>query len=116
MMKSVQDKSVVIPLRMPVELVDKLDKATRLLGYRSRNQLMRATLESSLDEMIGARIIEVKEMSVGEAARRIDGYLSKNPGVHYVSELSEKLGIELSVAFSAAKKLREEGAIRVREQ
>ncbi len=116
MMKPIQDRSIVIPLRMPGELVDKLDKATRLLGYRSRNQLVRATLESNLDAMIGARIIEVKDMSVAEAARTIDGYLSKNPGVHYVSELSEKLGIELSVAFRAAKKLREEGTIRVRKQ
>jgi DNA-binding IclR family transcriptional regulator len=55
------------------------------------------------------KIIEIRDLTVDEAARLIDDYISRNAGKHYVSELSEKLGIELGTAFKAAQKLIESG-------
>jgi Mn-dependent DtxR family transcriptional regulator len=55
------------------------------------------------------KIIEMRDVSVDEAARLIDDYISKNAGKHFVSELSEKLGIELGTVFKAAQKLIESG-------
>jgi len=107
--------SVVIPLRLSRSLVKKLDEALRLTRLGSRNQLIREALEEYVGRTVAAKVLEVKEVSVGQAARLIDGYLTKNPGAHYVSELSEKLGIELGTAFKAVERLKANGAVRPRE-
>lgn len=59
---------------------------------------------------MGANVIGVRDMSAEEAARMIDRFISKKPGAHFISELAEKLGIELRVAFEAAKMLVDEGS------
>jgi ribosomal protein S25 len=115
-MTTVQEKAVVVPLRMSLDLAEKLERATRVLGYRSRNQLMREALERQVDEIMKGKVVEVRDISVDSAKRKIDNYLSKNPGVHYVSELAEKLGMELKVAFSAVKKLTDEGTVKVKNK
>jgi hypothetical protein len=65
---------------------------------------------------MNAKIIEVKDFSVDEAIKKMDEFLSKNPGSHYVSENAEALGLELKVAFKAAQKLMDEGIVEVKKQ
>lgn len=52
-------------------------------------------------------------VSLEEATKLIDRFLSKNPGTHYVSELVERLGLEPRVAFAAAQKLIDGGRARL---
>jgi DNA-binding MarR family transcriptional regulator len=68
-----------------------------------------------LAEMMCSKIIEVRDVSIDEAVKLIDYYISKHPGKHYVSELAEELGIELSVAFKASQKLIDSGEAEKRE-
>lgn len=65
--------------------------------------------------MMNTNIVELREVSVDEAAKLIDEFISKNPGKHYVSELSEELGIELATAFKATQKLIGSGKVRRRK-
>lgn len=65
--------------------------------------------------MMNAKIIEVRDLSIDEAVKMIDDYISKHPGKHYVSELAEELGIELSTAFKASQKLIDSGEARKRK-
>ena len=113
-MKAVEDRGLVVPVRVPGELAAKLDRAVSNLHYSSRNAFIREAIEQHISDRLESKIIEVREVPVDEAARMIDRYLTKNPGAHYVSELAEELGLELGVAFKAARALEERGAVRAR--
>ena len=60
------------------------------------------------------KVVELKQMSTEEASKAIEIYVSRNPGSHYVSDLSEALGIELGLALRAVKKLMKEGLVKPR--
>jgi len=111
----VKEKSVSVPVRIPRKLAKDLDKVAMSLGYNSRNQVIRDALEQYVKEVMNAKIIEVKDFSVDEAIKKMDEFLSKNPGSHYVSEIAEALGLELKVAFKAAQKLMDEGIVEVKK-
>jgi Arc/MetJ-type ribon-helix-helix transcriptional regulator len=113
-MKAVEDRGLVVPVRVSGELAVKLDRAVSNLHYSSRNAFIREAIEQHINDRLESRIIEVRDVPVGEAVRMIDRYLAKNPGAHYVSELAEELGLELGLAFKAAKALEESGAVRAK--
>ncbi len=64
--------------------------------------------------IVGTKVVEIKRMSMVEASKAIERYTSKSPGSHYVSDLSEALGIQLGLTFKAVKKLMEEGVVKPR--
>lgn len=101
----------VIPVRLSKPLVERVDRAVKLLGHGSRSGFIREAVERYVVEVESARILEVREVSIDEASKLIDRYLSKNPGVHYVSEVAERLGIELKTAFKAVEKMMKEGVV-----
>ena len=107
---------LVIPVRLSKKLVERIDLAASLLGYGSRSRLIREAVEHYVDDVLGARLIEVRDVSVEEAIKLIDGYLSSNPGVHYVSEIAEALGIEFKTAFKAVDRLVKRGAVEVKTE
>jgi predicted DNA-binding protein len=109
-------KSVAIPVRIPRKLAKDLDKVAASLGYKSRNQAIREALEQYVNGLMQAKAIEVRDYSVDEATKKIDAFLSDNPGAHYVSEIAEALGLELNVAFKATRKLMAEGIAEVKGQ
>ena len=109
-----ENKPVIVPLRMSGALASKLDKAVRLLRYRSRNEFIREAIEEHVEAALRSKVVEVKDFSIEQAGRMIDAYLSKHPGTHYVSEIAEELGLELGTAFRAAQKLLKEGSARVK--
>ncbi len=115
-MQSMVRKYLIIPIRIRGELAAKLDRAVKTLHYPSRNEFIREAVEQHIRDTLESKIIEVRDVSDADASRMIDSYLSKNPGAHYVSELAEKLGLELDVAFRAAKKLLEDGTALVKSQ
>jgi predicted DNA-binding protein len=106
---------LVVPVRLSRELAGRLDRAVRLLGYGSRSRLMREAIEHYVSEILEAKTIEVRDVSVEEAGRLIEEYLTDNPGVHYVSEISEALGIEFKTAFEAVKMLIRQGSVEVKK-
>jgi len=109
-------KPMILPVRIEPELAAKLDSAVSKLHYASRSAFVREAIEQHVKERLEGKMIEVREVSVEEAAAIIDGYLSRNPGAHYVSELAEELGLELGVAFKAAKALEAQGMAKARPQ
>jgi Arc/MetJ-type ribon-helix-helix transcriptional regulator len=113
-MRAVNNKSVIVPLRMTGAMAAKLDKAVTALRYRSRNEFIREAIEEHVEAALRSKVVEVRDMSVEQALLMIDAYLSKRPGTHYVSEIAEELGLELSTAFEAAQALLKGGSARVR--
>ncbi len=115
-MQSTARKYLIVPIRMRGELAAKLDRAVKTLHYPSRNEFIREAVERHINDTLESKIIEVRDVSTADATRMVDSYLLKNPGEHYVSELAEKLGLELDVAFRAAKRLLDDGIARVKSQ
>lgn len=113
--KKVANNTITIPLRIQRESAQKIDHLVKRLHARSRNEIIRDAIEKYLAQMMNAKIIEVRDLSIDEAVKMIDDYISKHPGKHYVSELAEELGIELSTAFKASQKLIDSGEARKRK-
>jgi predicted DNA-binding protein len=111
-----KEKSITVPVRIPKKLAKNLDIIVKSLGYKSRNQIIKEALEQYVSNVMRAKIVEVEDYSVDEAAKKIDAFLSNNPGAHYVSEIAEALGLELNVAFKATQKIMDEGMAEVRER
>ncbi len=107
--------TVTIPLRLSTEATQKLDLLVKRLHAKSRNELIRDAIRQYTEQMMNTKIVEVRDMSVEEAAKLMDDYISRHPGKHYVSDLSEELGIELGTAFRASQKLIDSGAAKKRK-
>lgn len=97
---------------MAVRLTREEYRAIRRLAsggvYRSAADFARAAIKEKLAEM---EIISVRE-NPRDVSRAIEAFLAKNPGPHFVSEIAEKLGIELGAAFEAVTGMLDKGRIR----
>jgi len=102
-----------IPTRFSKPELARMDRARNLLGLPSRSALIREAVLARLGEIEETKVIELRDMTIDEAIRLIDRYLKGHPGRHYVSDVSEELGIELKVAFEAADRLISRGRARV---
>jgi len=108
-------QGAVVPVRLSGELLQKVDRTAELLRSSSRNELIREAIERYVDEVANSKVVEVRDISIGDAARLIEEYVSRHPGVHHVSELAEALGIELGVAFGAVQGLVRDEKVRVKK-
>jgi len=107
---------VVIPTRYTRVETEEIERARRILGLPSRSALIREAVRSKIEEVKRMRVVEMSNVPVEEASRMIAESLRKKPGVHYVSELIEELGVEPGTAFEAVKKLMQAGRAKVREE
>jgi predicted methyltransferase MtxX (methanogen marker protein 4) len=101
-----------IPTRFTESELARIDGVRSLLGIPSRSQLIREAVAEKLAAVETTGILELRDMSVDEAVKRIDGYLKQNPGTHWVSEFIERLGIEPKVAFEAVQRLVDTGRVK----
>ena len=112
--RKISKSTITIPLRIQRESALELDRLAYRLHAKSRNEIIRDAIRQYTQQMVNTKIVEIREVSVARASKLIDEYISKHPGKHYVSELSEALGIDLSVAFEAAQRLLADGVARKR--
>ena len=113
--KKTSKDTVIIPVRMQRNVAEKLDLLVERLHAKSRNEIIRNAINEYTEQLMNTKIIEMRDVSVDEAVKLIDKHISKHPGKHYVSEVSEALGIELNTAFKATQKLIESGSVTRRD-
>ena len=77
--------------------------------YRSSADFAREVIR---DKIRTLEAVSVKDVSVQEAKRMILGYLKRNPGLHFASEMGDELGIDYGLAFKAVNQLLESGKIK----
>jgi len=77
--------------------------------YRSSADFARDAIR---DKIRTLEVVSTKDVSVQEARRTILGYLKRNSGSHFASEIADELGIDYGVAFKAVNGLLESGKIR----
>lgn len=90
-----------------------MERTRAVLGFPSRSALVRQAVLDKLDEVETMGILQLREVDEEEAIRLMDEYLGERPGIHYVSELVEELGLEPRIAFAAAQRLVDEGRARI---
>ena len=112
----IKNRASVLPTRYSKREVEEIERARRVLGLSSRSAFIREAVLSKLEEIKQVRVVEMQDVSADQASEMIDRYLMKKPGVHYVSELIEKLGLEPRIAFEAVEKLVQGGSVRVRNK
>ena len=105
-----------IPTRFSEEEVARIDRVQARFGFRSRSAFIREAVLEKAKSLEATKVVEVRDVSEKEAIRLIDRYLQKHPGVHYVDDIADELGIELGAAFAVAQKLIDRGRARVREE
>ncbi len=108
-------ESVPVPTRFATEELARIERARGLLGLPSRSAFIREAVLDRLDEVESAGVLQLRDVDEEEAARLMDAYLREHPGIHYVSELVEILGLEPRIAFAAAQRLVDEERARGRE-
>lgn len=111
--KARRPRTAAIPTRFSPSELARLERGRELLGLPSRSAFIRQAVLAKLMEVESVGVTEVRDVSLEEATKLIDRYLSKNPGTHYVSELIERLGLEPKIAFAAARKLIDGGRARL---
>ncbi|MFQ5538727.1 MAG: hypothetical protein ACE5GJ_14925 [Gemmatimonadota bacterium] len=104
-----------IPTRFSREELARIERTRPLIGASTRSAFIRQAVLEKLEELEGTGIIQIRDVSREEALRLIDDYLRTHPGIHYVSELVEELGLEPRTVFAAAQKLIDEGRARIGE-
>jgi len=110
------EKQAVIPVRFTQGEVKRIEQARKMMGMPFRSSFIRRAVLEKIDELQKMRLIQVRDVTKEEATNVMLRYLERNPGVHYVSELIERLGLEPKVAFEAATQLILDGRARLNER
>ena len=100
----------VVPVVLEKEDVERIEEVRRRFGFRSRSEVVREAVRRFLDEVPRARVVRVRRMTKERAKREILRYLGEH-GSAYVDDIALELGIDLDLAFEAARELQEEGVV-----
>lgn len=113
-MRVVEETTVVkratIPVSLPLSLVEKIERLRAKLGYRSRNDVIRESIDRFVEEMEETKVIYMRDATLEEAKKEIVKYL-KRRGTVYISEMAEDLGIDIPLIFKAAEELEKGGVV-----
>jgi len=99
-----------VPVSLTEEEVKRLDDVRARLGLRSRSEVIRESVRRFLDEVEETKVVRVRKLTLEQAKREILDYLRHHNSA-YVSEIAEARGIDIDLAFRAAKALEEEGIV-----
>ena len=105
-----QNKRVTVPISMSPEVVKRIDGARAKLGYRSRNEVVRESINHFLEEIEEMKVIRIRDISLKQAKKEILAYLKQHNSA-YVGDIADTLGIDVRLAFKAVEELQREGAV-----
>jgi hypothetical protein len=77
--------------------------------FRSAADFAREAVRDKLRE---AEPVSIGNFSTREIERRIDNYLTSNPGPHFASEIAEILGLDLRTTLETVRRMIDSGRIR----
>ena len=105
-----QNKRVTVPISMSPEVVKRIDGVRAKLGYRSRNEVVRESINHFLEEIEEMKVIRIRDISLKQAKKEILAYLKQHNSA-YVGDIADTLGIDVRLAFKAVEELQREGEV-----
>jgi DNA-directed RNA polymerase specialized sigma subunit len=106
MAKTEQDYQIAV--RLARSEYERIEEMIAEGMFRSAADFAREAVRDKLRE---AEPVSVGSFTVKDIERRIDNYLTKNPGSHFASEISEELGIDLRTTLETLKRMINNGKI-----
>ena len=99
-----------VSLRLPPNLLERVDELVRRTGMQSRTEFIQRALEAYLEEIAEGRVVRLKPYTDVEARSAILDYLEGHPGT-YVSDMAEALAMDVDLAFQVVRRLAREGEV-----
>ncbi len=93
-----------IPVSLPEETVKKLDGARAKLGLRSRNEVIRESIDRFMDEVEGMKIIKLRDVPRQKAKQEILDYIKKKD-VTYASDIADDLRLDYKLVVEVVREL-----------
>ncbi len=106
MAKTEQDYQIAV--RLAKSEYEKIEEMIAQGMFRSAADFARDAVRDKLRE---TEPISVGSFSPKDIERQIDNYLTKNPGPHFASDISEKLVFDLRTTLETVKHMIDEGKI-----
>ncbi len=106
MAKTEQDYQIAV--RLAKSEYEKIEEMIAGGLFRSAADFARDAVRDKLRE---AEPISVGSFSAKDIGRQIDNYLTKNPGPHFASDISEALGLDLRTTLETVKHMIDKGKI-----
>ena len=100
-------KRVTVPISMSPDLVERIDIARAKLGYRSRNEVIRKSVEHFLEEAGETKIIKLRNIPKVKAKREVWEYLCRR-GTAYPSDVADELRLDYRLVVEIIRELWEE--------
>ncbi len=92
------------PIRVEAGILEDLDTFVEKFGYRSRTELIREALEEKIASLRGAKIMELREITDGEAKKELLGFIKGKESI-YPSDISDALRLPLGQVFRIVDQL-----------
>jgi Arc/MetJ-type ribon-helix-helix transcriptional regulator len=102
------EQAYQIALRLTKSEYERIEEMIGAGLFRSAADFAREAVRDKLRE---AEAVSVGNFSARDVERRIDDYLTKNPGSHFASEMAETLGLDLRTTIEAVRRMIESGKI-----
>ena len=103
------EQAYQIAVRLTKTEYERIEDMIRAGMFRSAADFAREAVRDKLRE---AEPIGIGNFSSKEIERKIDDFLTKNPGSHYASEIAEALGLDFRTSLEMVKRMIDEGKIR----
>ena len=100
----------VLPTRFASEEIENIDRLSKRSGSRSRSEFVREAVRYYAENVAETRVIEVRDVSLGEAKKEILTYLGKRKEAE-AFDIANDLRLELATTLKALRALWEEGMV-----
>ncbi|MEW6068985.1 MAG: ribbon-helix-helix domain-containing protein [Candidatus Thermoplasmatota archaeon] len=103
----VLEEKKMIPVRLPEDIVERLDRIVHRFGYSSRSDLIREALEHYTKEVEAGKIIRLRNISKMQAKKEIREYLKRREKA-WLDEIADDLKIDFSLVVELIEELEKE--------
>jgi Arc/MetJ-type ribon-helix-helix transcriptional regulator len=103
------EQAYQIAVRLTRTEYERIEEMIRGGMFRSAADFAREAVRDKLRE---AEPISLGNFSAKDTERKVDDFLTKNPGPHFASEIAEALGLDFRMSLETVKRMVKDGKIR----
>ncbi len=101
---------------VPNDEYDRVERLVRAGAARSVAQLVREAVADYVNKLDAGRLINLRDVTLEQARKEVEEYLSSHPGVVWPDEVAEEIGIDYRIVLSVVRDLLREGWVEEAEE